>query len=72
MEEDGGVAGWFEVAGAEVRRWTVAGAVVRRRLCGRLRWCVVVAGLRRCGGMKKCGGEEMAVAATMVMEGDGG
>jgi len=32
MEEDGGAAGWFEVAGAEARRWTVAGAVVRRRL----------------------------------------
>ena len=28
---------------------------VRRQLCRRLRWCVVVAGLRWCGGMKRCG-----------------
>ncbi|QCD96488.1 hypothetical protein DEO72_LG6g1192 [Vigna unguiculata] len=34
-------------------RWLL---VLQRRLCGRLRWCVVVAGLRWCGGMKRCGG----------------
>jgi len=30
-----GAAGWFEVAGAEARRWTVAGAVV----CGACAIC---------------------------------
>jgi len=34
-------------------RWLPA---LQRRLCGRLRWCVVVAGLRWSGGMKRCGG----------------
>jgi len=30
---DGGTAGWFEVADAEARRWTVAGGVTELRSC---------------------------------------
>jgi len=45
-----GAAGWFEVAGAEARRWTVAGAVV----CGACAICCRWRGVAVRGGRKRC------------------